>query len=328
MKLGGLTKPSAPACADVIAMLAMYAWSEDVTAMQLFDEVGKLTKSFKTTRAALLTETDLPLVKEYPANPHDLPEAVFQAMFPDPSDPPVAQVVGNFFVVRDLTSCRSSRKHVRDLLPKTRGTPMVAGAAGSFGNMPVKDFMAAAMEQGLTPQQAFQQMSMVPAAGLPWASQPLAIEWVSPDQRAQQPRTFQLQMQHPARSVAGANPAGASPAGASSSGNAVSPTTPPPTAPLGQHKAEAPAPSAQRPAFGTALSEFDGAKSSTDEVAEAEKKIKAIETEYEELLRKAKAKKDKLASSTAEAKALAVAKAAKAAEKGDKSDASDDDDGN
>ena len=163
---GGIVKPSPPSCADIVAMLATHAWHEDVDATRLYQAVQTLGKKFKEQTGGKITI--FPFMKKFPESPSDLPAPLFKNMYPEETDPPVLQNLPNFMIARGMTNCRSTGKNVRDLInPNRQPQEHQVVATPDIGSMSVMDFMQEAMQQGLSPSQAAQQMRTVAQPGAP-----------------------------------------------------------------------------------------------------------------------------------------------------------------
>ena len=306
---GGLFKPSPPTCADVVAMLAALAWNDQIAATRLYECVFTLGKLFKAKKD--FATPDLPILKKYPASPTDLPQVVFDSMFSDPMDPPVTSVVDSFFVVRGMTNCRSSGRHVRDHLQAHRRQPQEPESS-ALAQLSVEDFMAAATQQGLTPHQALQQMTRAPQRGQPAHQAPPHVPLTYHEPHPQHRRGFVQPRASAAPATVGAH-AGGNPAvdsqGTSDSQSASQATPTHHAAPLpaqpgpavaapGPAVAAQPGPAAAAPLppatgqpFGAALKEFDAAgKTPEAELADAEEEIKKATAEYEALIKKAQEK--------------------------------------
>ena len=138
---GGFVKPSSPVCADIIAALAAAVCMETVDEVCLYQEVHKLGQSFAGV-AEQQGVLDLPVIKEWPVSPLDLPESVKNAMYPDPLDQPVQKPLLGYKTIRKVTSCRNTKTEVRDKVKK--------GAAPSQALVPVANVARPAAQQDST----------------------------------------------------------------------------------------------------------------------------------------------------------------------------------
>jgi len=156
----GFVKPSPPACADCVTMLAAATWNHHrPTCKEFYDLVQALPKCFKKVPTPAL---DLPVIREWSDSPRELPEEAYKALYPDETDPPVAMALDNFNYVRDEVSCRSSNKKVRDAIKQAPTLqlqqPQQSTVMGNGSGVPFSliQFIGAAQSMGLTPGQAMQ----------------------------------------------------------------------------------------------------------------------------------------------------------------------------
>ncbi|CAK0875387.1 unnamed protein product [Prorocentrum cordatum] len=189
---GGLCIPSPPLCADIVAMLAAAVCEQPVDEVLLYREVHKLMQSFDGVELDPGI-AELPVIKQWPGSPNDLPAVVKSAMYPDPADQAVDINLPAFASVREVTSCRDANKSIREKI-KTTPTPSqalasitsptqhVGGLASSSFAANMGAFLQSAQALGLSPAQIAMMGAHLCSAGdaPPMSSSNVGLKFFTP----------------------------------------------------------------------------------------------------------------------------------------------------
>ena len=134
-------------------------WRKSLTSQPEADLAWDMLNDFKDAFAKADMRAAAPYIQKYPSKPHDLPDNIFAAAYPDsePVDGPQDQIK---WIAGKVLFCRSTSKKLQNALKKTGSNPSISSNAAASssarkGAEPKEDQMAEFMKnmQSFNPTQ-------------------------------------------------------------------------------------------------------------------------------------------------------------------------------